>query len=197
MLAALGGRERWAALETVRIRQDVVFKAANGEAVVEVEQTRRFSPPAIRLKQKTPGGATYTNVVTTEEGWLRSPTGISPLPGTQVASWQNVLSRWFYYNVHRIATGAPELRTGLDDSGRIVLMDTLGELGRITLGEDGLPLRFELREGGARLVGADRMSVNSAQSARKNAANGHAQGGGLAIHGAASANNHVGVPQQV
>jgi len=148
MLTALGGRERWAALETVRIRQDVVFKTANGEAVVEVEQTRRFAPRAIRLKQKTPGGATYTNVVTAEEGWLRSPTGISPLPGTQVASWQNVLSRWFYYNVHRIAAGDPELRTGLDDTGRIVLMDTLGELGRITLGEDGLPVRFELREGG-------------------------------------------------
>ena len=149
MLTALGGRERWAALQTVRIKQDVVFKAANGEAVVEVEQIRRFAPRAIRLKQKSPGGATYINVVTTDEGWLQAPTGISPLPGTQVASWQGVLSRWLYYNLHRLAAGDPELRAGLDDEGRIVLMDTLGELGRITLDADGLPVRYALREGGA------------------------------------------------
>lgn len=148
MLTALGGREAWAALEGLRIRQDVVIKSDRGDITVEVEQWRRFNPRSIRLRQTSKLGAIYTNVITPTEGWVRAPTGISRVDTTMVQSWQAVLSRWLYYNLHLLATGSDTIESGLDPEGRIVLLDSLGEIGRITLDAQGLPARYELLESG-------------------------------------------------
>lgn len=148
LFAALGGRDAWAELETLRIRQDIHIETPTGNVLVEVEQWRRFAPRSIRLRQKTKLGAVYTNVITPEGGQLRAPTGLSEVDATQVASWQAVLSRWLYYNLHLLAAGSPEVKAGLDDEGRIVLLDSLGEVGRITLDDAGRPVTYAVREGG-------------------------------------------------
>ena len=148
MLKAMGGRAAWAQLETIRIRQDVTVNYDKASVVVEVEQWRRFAPRSIRLRQKSAASAYYTNVVNGDVGQLKSPTGTVPMPPADVSAWNIMLSRWLYYNVHLIAKGDSEVRTGLDDQGRIVILDTLGEVGRITLGPDGLPALYEVRESG-------------------------------------------------
>lgn len=140
MLEALGGRAAWARLETVHIKQTATISYPNGDAVVPVEQWRRFEPLSIRLKQRTPGGTTYTNVMTPDQGWLKSPTGVSRVPAEQVATWQDVLSRWLYYNLHRLAVEDSDLVAGLGEDGRLILSDSTGRVGWIELGEDHRPL---------------------------------------------------------
>lgn len=148
MLKAMGGRAAWAQLNTMHIRQDVTVNYEKVSVVVEVEQWRRFAPRSIRLRQKSAASAYYTNVINGDVGTLKSPTGTAPMPPADISAWNIMLSRWLYYNVHLIAKNDNEVRTGLDEQGRIVILDTLGEVGRITLGPDGLPALYEVRESG-------------------------------------------------
>ena len=139
MLEALGGRAAWARLESVHVKQVAEIEYPSGTAEVPVEQWRSFRPLSIRLKQRTPGGATYTNVITPSEGWLKSPTGVASVPADQVAAWQELMSRWLYYNLHRLAIGDEALSSGLDENGRIHLFDSGGPVGWIELGPDQRP----------------------------------------------------------
>jgi len=139
MLDALGGREAWARLETVHIKQVATIAYPNGNAEVPVEQWRRFAPLSIRLRQRTPGATTYTNVMTPDAGWLKGPTGVSRVPAEQISVWQEVLGRWLYYNLHRLAVKDSDLQAGLGEDGRLMLFDSTGPVGWIELGADHRP----------------------------------------------------------
>lgn len=153
MLDALGGAGAWARLETVHLELTVEVTYPNGQvARIPVEQHRSFEPLRIRMKQVTPAGATYTNVVGPEGGRVKLPTGLSDLPAAQVRAWQDQLSRWLYYNLHRLAKADGSLAAGLDEQGRLVLLGSGGELGWIELGEDDRPARMGLRQAGAEKV---------------------------------------------
>ena len=139
MFTALGGRAAWARLQTVHTKQLATIQYPNGPAEIPIEQWRRFDPLSVRLKQRTPGGSTYTSVMTPSEGWLKGPTGASRVPAEQIATWQDVQSRWLYYVLHRLADSDGDLQAGLTEDGRLTLFDSTGQLGWIELGDDQRP----------------------------------------------------------
>jgi len=143
MLEALGGAEAWARCTAIEVEQTAEIAFADGSlARIPVEMQRSFDPVAIRLKQTTPAGAVYVNVITEEGGQLKTPTGRAEVPAEALRTWQSLQRRWLYYNLHRLATGDEGLHAGLDSDGRLVLIGTAGQLAWIELDEADRPVRM-------------------------------------------------------
>ena len=153
MLEALGGAEAWARLKTVHLELVVEVAYPGGSiARIPVEQHRAFEPLSIRMKQVTPAGATYTNVIRNGIGRLKTPSGQADVPAADVRAWEDQMGRWLYYNLHRLAAGSEDVTAGLDAEGHLVLLSGAGELCRIELGPDQRPLRVRVRQSGAEKV---------------------------------------------
>jgi zinc protease len=148
MFTALGGKQRWAELETVRVEMTAYLEAGAGSLGVLVKQWRSFSPMQIRMRQSLPDGKVFTNVVSEQGGWLKSPTGVSGIGGEEIQIWNLTMRKWLYYTLHRLAKGDKSLILSTDKEGRISIEQTSGPLCWIELDSIGRPSRMGLFERG-------------------------------------------------
>ena len=152
MLAAMGGADNWARLNTVHVKLTAELIYPSGSAFVPVEQHRRFEPSALRMRQTTPTGASYTSIITEGPCYLKSPTGVSEVEAEQAATHRAQMHRWLYFSLSRLANGDPLLEAGLDEEGRLVLSDPSGRLAWIELAEDNRPAKMGVVANGAEKV---------------------------------------------
>jgi zinc protease len=149
MFTVLGGREQWSKLNAVYIEQIAKIRFKTGTAEVPVLQWRTFEPLQIRMRQRMTSGLYFTNVISGNEGWLRSPSGVEPVLADSIQIWKTQMQRWIYFTLHRLAQEDSTLSASVDAEGRIVLSEASGVLCRLTLDTLGRPATMEIEERGA------------------------------------------------
>ncbi len=139
LLAAMGGRKAWAR-----------FTGAEMEGSVYVLQGPRFVKRAFhiwrfvdsarcRIDQEALAGDS-TLVINGEPGWRQTVLSTEGLANSSYRTQVRNTRAWLYTLLHQLALDDPTLGVALDDEGRLVLRDRLGEVARIELDEDDRPL---------------------------------------------------------
>lgn len=139
MLTAMGGRERWAGLASLRIR--AVHHEDRLDGPYDSEIWRNIGRPEVRIRQL--------------RGELHSERLILPGAAYSIrngecramsAAMESALRHWdahvFYTTIARIARGEPELGLSLDAAGRLLV--TLDDRlhARLSLSEEHLPVLY-------------------------------------------------------
>lgn len=141
LLAALGGRERWARLGAVEI-EGTTRVAALDEAV-PLHTWRELDAYRARLEQ-TRGGQVLAYVLDGDRAWQESDGTSAPLDSAQRLRLFDAEYRGLYRVLRRLARG-DDVAARAVLGGRIELYDTRREgayLGWLRAGPDGRPDRF-------------------------------------------------------
>ncbi len=148
-LAAVGGADRWAALETYVLEGATTVPGLDRPVAVRV--LHDLARGALRIEQTAPGAEPIATVTTTEASWSVVAGSHVPLDEDQHASLRSQERRTVIQLLHTLAQGRG-VRVEAGEGGRLVLHDNARVLAWIELGEDGLPVScgFEGPDGAAR-----------------------------------------------
>jgi len=142
LLAAMGGRPRWAELGAVQT--DILFEMPSG--TVASRQWRDLGAPRMRVDNALPSGL-QTTVLNGDAGWIRNQTYLEDMSPEDVARARARKAHGLWDILHRLAR-RDALAARIDTGPQLVLSDD-GELEvRIQLDEDGRPAQLAFDVGG-------------------------------------------------
>ena len=154
LLAALGGREAWAAVRHIATQTRFVLERDGRRNAVESRQLRAFDDLALRLEQQHGEQRLGTVLVSDPlllgpHAWRQTPTGVERLDAPTTAQLLEGERRALVRLVARLARG--ELGATVQEDGRLALADSAGECARLELDADGRPRALYLPAAGGEL----------------------------------------------
>jgi hypothetical protein len=140
MLAAIGGRERWASLrntvnDSLQFRLEEPFMV---RAVIRMD----FTQPRFRVDTTAPG-LTLARVVDGERHWRLNRAGVvEDVPAEILAEDRRWHAGHVYRTIHRVAARDPALRVAVNDKGRLEVYEGATRIAWFALDARGEPYAF-------------------------------------------------------
>jgi hypothetical protein len=147
LLAAMGGRERWAAVRALETRGQHVLATKQGDLVVATRQVHDLDAPRLRLEH-TSEGDSGVQVIDGPRGSSKRGALVTETTPAQVAALLRHERRWLPKLLHALALGDPDLGVTLDERGRLVVHEDRGPLCTLEIAGDGRPAALAVDEGG-------------------------------------------------
>lgn len=138
MVEAMGGKAAWERFTGAEVT-GTIFVQKGLEFVQREFRTIRYVDTAhTRSEHESLRGESVT-VVNGEPGWRKTGLGIDGLPSRAYRLQVIQLRRWLPSVLHRIAQDDATLGITLDEEGRLVFTDPVGEIMRVALDATGRP----------------------------------------------------------
>ncbi len=140
MLAAVGGRERWASLRNT-VNDSLQFRLEE-PFVVRAVIRMDFTQPRFRVDTTAPG-LTLARVVDGERHWRLNRAGVvEDVPAEILAEDRRWLAGHVYRTIHRVAARDPALRFAVGASGRLEVHEGAARIAWFALDARGEPYAF-------------------------------------------------------
>ena len=140
MLAAIGGRERWANLRNT-VNDSLQFRLEE-PFVVRAVIRMDFTQPRFRVDTTAPG-LTLARVVDGERHWRLNRAGVvEDVPAEILAEDRRWLAGHVYRTIHRVAARDPALRVAVNDKGRLEVHEGEARIAWFALDARGEPYAF-------------------------------------------------------
>lgn len=141
MLAALGGRDVWAAATgTINDSQQ---NLAQDPGQVRVVITMDFTRPRFRIDTAWPGGATSGRVIDGDRSWRQTREGaVEDVPADLYADEMKWYGGHVYRSIHRLAARDPALTLKLGEDGRLEVFEGGVRMIWFRLDALGMPYAF-------------------------------------------------------
>jgi len=139
LLEAMGGRELWANLQSAEATTETEVEQSGTWRTRTAHVWRFFDRAENRVEQSALRET--TTVIDGTPGWVDGNLGIKNVSNGTYRSLVLTVRRWLYSVLHQLAVEDSILVATLNEEGRLVLSDRLGEVLWIELGENGRPLR--------------------------------------------------------
>lgn len=140
MLAALGGREAWAAARNTA--NDSQQNLTGDPSVLRVVITMDFERPRFRIETTGPG-LHLVRVIDGERSWRKTREGrIEPVPGPVLAEDLTWYGGHVYRTIHRVARGDPALSLAEGKDGRLEVHEKGKRIAWFKLDSRGEPYAF-------------------------------------------------------
>ncbi len=140
MLAAIGGRERWASLRNT-VNDSLQFRLEE-PFVVRAVIRMDFTQPRFRVDTTAPG-LTLARVMDGERHWRLNRAGVvEDVPAEILAEDRRWHAGHVYRTIHRVAARDPALRVAVNDKGRLEVHEGAARIAWFALDARGEPYAF-------------------------------------------------------
>lgn len=136
VLEALGGRQRWAELESLYI--EAIHTQEGLDAPYRSEIWRDIGVPRVRIEQQRAEGP-WVRILRDREGWQWRSGETGPIPADELAPLLHWDRHVFYGTIARLAEGDPRLNPRLEGPDRLVLEEDGATFAVFELDAERLP----------------------------------------------------------
>jgi len=140
MFESLGGKQLWADLQGAEIRVETEVEQSGSWRTRTGHLWRYFDSVYTRMEMSSI--SEQTSAINGNPGWVQGNLGIRNASNSRYRVEVLNTRRWLYSLLHQLALEDSIIVSDLDEEGRLVFSDRMGEICKLILAENGRPERM-------------------------------------------------------